>query len=82
MKTAPQQSVVETSDLDTELEELLRETLVPGTPPVQSPSPGYPLTPGAARITEEALYEPAIGLEDVVDELQLVGLLIVFVNDR
>ena len=60
------QSVVETSDLYSELEELLRETLVPGIPPAQSPTPGYHLTPAVAMITEEAFYEPTEDMEDVV----------------
>ena len=72
MQTAPQQSVVETSDLDSELEELLRETLVPGIPPAQSPTPGYHLTPAVAMITEEAFYEPAEDMEDVVNKLQAI----------
>ena len=51
--------VVGTSDSDSELEELLRDTLEPGTSPVQSLTSDYPLTPGAARITEKAFYETA-----------------------
>ena len=56
LQTALQQSVVETSDSDSQLERLLRDTPEPGTTPVQSPTPEYPLTPRAARITEEAFY--------------------------
>ena len=51
-------------------EELLRDTPEPSTPPVQSPIPRSPLTPGAARITEGAFYEPTEDLGAVVDELQ------------
>ena len=39
---------------DPELEELPRDTPKPGTPPVRSPTPERPLTPGAARIKVEA----------------------------
>ena len=46
-----------------------RRTPEPGTPSIQSLTPEYPLTPGAAKITEEALYETAEDMEDVVDEL-------------
>ena len=63
---ALQPPIVAASDSDAELEELLKDTPEPSTPPVQSPPPlppGPPLTPGAARITEEA----------VVDELQVWG---------
>ena len=63
-QTALQPPIVAASDSDPELEELLRDTPEPSTPPVQSPPPpppGPPLTPGAARITEKA----------VVDELQV-----------
>ena len=51
-------------------EERLRDTPEPSTPPVQSPPPpppGPPLTPRAARITEEAVV-------DVVGEEQLPWL--------
>ena len=61
---------MEALDSDSELEELLRDIPEPGTPPVQSPTPEYPFTPGAARITEEASYETSEDIEDVVDELQ------------
>ena len=66
LQTAPQPPIVAASDYDSELEECLRDTLELSTPSVQSlpPSPpGPPLTPGAARITEEG----------VVDELQVLG---------
>ena len=53
-----------------ELEELLRDTPEPSTPPVQSPTPGPHLTPGEARITEEAPYRTTGDLKAVVDELQ------------
>ena len=61
---------VGTSDSDSELGELLRDTLEPGTSPVQSLTSDYPLTAGADRITEKAFYETAEDMEDVVDELQ------------
>ena len=61
------------SDSDSELEELLRDTPEPSTHPVQSPTPGPPLTPGAARITQEASQETTGDLEAVVDELQVWG---------
>ena len=70
LHTAPQQPVAAASESYSELEELLRDTPEPSTPPVQSPTPEYPLTPGAARITEEASYETTEDIEDVVDELQ------------
>ena len=46
-----------------------RRTPEPGTPSIQSLTPEYPLTPGAAKITEEAFYETAEDMEDVVDKL-------------
>ena len=52
------------------LEELLRDTPEPSTPPVQSPAPGPLLTPGAAKITEEASYGKTEDMGAVVDELQ------------
>ena len=70
LQTAPQQPVVEASDSDLELEELLRDTTEPSTPPDQSPTPESPLTPGAARITEGASYGTTEDMEAVVDELQ------------
>ena len=70
LQTAPQQPVTAASDSDSELEELLRDTLEPGTPPVQSLVPGPLFTRGAARITGEAAYETTGDLEAVVDELQ------------
>ena len=70
-QTAPQQPVTAASDSDSELEELQRDTPEPSTPPVQSPTPGPPLTPGAARITEEASHGTTGDLEAVVDELQV-----------
>ena len=61
-QTALQPTIVAASDSDAELEELIKDTPELSTPSVQSPSPpGPPLTPGAARTTEEA----------VVDELQV-----------
>ena len=53
--------------------ELLRDTPEPSTPPVQSPTPGPHLTPGEARITEEASHGKTGDLEAVVDELQVWG---------
>ena len=41
LQTSPRQPVVEASDSDLKLEELLRDTLEPGTPPNQSPSSSY-----------------------------------------
>ena len=73
LQTASRQSVTAASDLDSELEELLRDTPEPSTPTVQSPTPGPPLTPGAARITQEASQETTGDLEAVVDELQVWG---------
>ena len=70
LQTAPQQPVVAASNSDSELEELLRDTPEPSTVPVQSPTPGPPLTPGAARITEEASYGTTEDVEAVFDELQ------------
>ena len=49
LKITPQQPVVEASDSDSELEELLRNIPEPGTPLVQSPAPEPLLTPEAAR---------------------------------
>ena len=54
LQTTPQQPVSAASESDLELEELLRDTPEPGTPPVQYPAPGPLLTPGAAKITKEA----------------------------
>ena len=71
LQTAPQPAAVETSDLDEGLE-LHRDTTERDTPPVQSPTPEYPLTPGAARTTGETFYEPAGDMEDEVDELQAI----------
>ena len=70
LQTAPQQPVTAASDSDFELEELLRDTLEPGTPPVQSPVPGPSSTPGAARITRKAAHGTTGDLNVVVDELQ------------
>ena len=64
-----QHLVVGTSD--SELEELLRVTLEPGTSPVQSLTSDYPLTPGAARITEKAFYEPAEDMKDLLMSYKL-----------
>ena len=50
LQTALQQPVVAASDSDSELDELLIDTPEPSTPPVQSPTPGPPFTPGAAMI--------------------------------
>ena len=50
--TAPWLPVTAASDSVLELKELQRDT-----PPVQSPTPGPLLTPGAARITEEASHK-------------------------
>ena len=63
--------------MDSELEELLRDTPEPCTPLVCSPTPKRPFTLGAARITVEAANEPAVNVEAVVDRLQAVveGLL-------
>ena len=55
-----------------ELEEHLRETPKPGTPPVPSPDPDRPLTPGAARITTEAVNRSAEDIEAYVDQLQVI----------
>ena len=69
-QTAPQQPIPTASDSDSELEELLRDTPEPGTPPVQYPGPGPSFSPGAARITEVAAYRTTGDLEAVVDKLQ------------
>jgi len=50
-----------TPDSDTEIEDLLRCTPEPRTPPVCSPD--RTLFPGAARITVEAANEPAVNVE-------------------
>ena len=69
-QAAIQPPITAASESDSELEELLRDTPEPSTPPVQSPTPGPPLTPGAARITEKASHGTTGKLEAVVDELQ------------
>ena len=69
-QAALQSPITAASESDSELEELLRDTPEPSTPPVQSPTPGPSLTPGAARITEEASPGTTGKLEAVVDELQ------------
>ena len=56
LQTASQQPVTAASDSESELEELLRDSPEPGTPPVQSPVPRPSSTPGAARITEEEAH--------------------------
>ena len=63
-QAAIQPPITAASESDTELEELLRHTPEPSTPPVQSPTPEPPLTPGVARVTEE------VAPEDLVPELQ------------
>ena len=63
LQTAPQLPVTAASDLDSELEELLRDTHETSTPPVQSPTP----EPGEARITERASHRTTGDLEAVVD---------------
>ena len=69
-QTALQPPIAAASDSDSEIEERLRDSPEPSTPPVQSPPPppqGPTLTPGAARITGEAVV-------DVVVEEQLPWL--------
>ena len=51
------------------MEELLRDTPEPGTPPVCSPTPESPLTPGAATINPEAVDEPSEDMEAIVEGL-------------
>ena len=69
-QTARQQPVTTASGSHFDIEELLRDTPEPGTPPVQSPVPGPSSTPGAAKITREAAHGTTGDLEAVVDELQ------------
>ena len=72
-QAALQPPIAAASDSNPELEELLRDTPEPSTPPVQSPSPPPPgplLAPGAAKIAEEASHGTTEDLEAVVDELQ------------
>ena len=71
LQTAPQLPVTAALDSDLELEEVQRDTPEPITPPVQSSTPGPLLTPGAARITEEASHKTTGDQEAVVDELKL-----------
>ena len=66
----PSKPVAAASESYSELEELLRDTPEPSTPPVESPAPGPLLTPGAAKITEEASYGTTEDMGAVVDELQ------------
>ena len=73
LQTALHQSVVETADPDAELEELLRNTTEPCTPPVSSPTLRSPLTPGAARISVEA----ANGSEENMEAVPRIPRLLV-----
>ena len=76
LQTALHQPVVEAADSDLELEELLRDTLEPGTPQFCSPTLESPLTSGAARINPEAAKESAEDMEAVVDQLQAIVALV------
>ena len=58
-----------TQDSDSEIEDLLRNTPKPCTPPICSPTLGRLLTPDAARITLEAANEPTVNVESVVERL-------------
>ena len=69
-QAALQPPIAAASESDSELEELLGDTPETRTPPGQYPTPGPPLTPGAAKITEEAAPGTTGELEAVVDELQ------------
>jgi hypothetical protein len=72
VQTAHDQLVVGKTDPDSLLEELLRDSPEPDTPPVRSPTTESPLTPRAARVNPGAVEEPAISLDAVVDQLQTV----------
>ena len=48
---------------------LLRDTQEPRTPPVSTPTLKGPLTPGAAKMTIEAVDESAVNVEAVMEEL-------------
>ena len=61
-----------TPDIDAEIEELLRDTPEPDTPPVLSPTQEGTLNPGAARISIGAAKKPAEKMESVVDRIQVV----------
>ena len=58
--------ISEEAALDLDIEDLLRDTPEPQTPPVRS------LTPGAVRMPVEAANELAEDMEAVVDRLQAV----------
>ena len=58
------------------MEELLRDTLEPGTPQFYSPTLESPLTSGAARINPEASKDSAEDMEAVVDQLQAIVALV------
>ena len=60
---------------DLELEELMRDTPEPGTPPVLSPVPESTLTLGAARITTEIVNGSAEDMEAYQQEVIVEGLL-------
>ena len=51
--TASIQSTVEMEDPDSELEELLKDSLEPWTPPKQPPPPEYPYLPGVSQNQKE-----------------------------
>ena len=74
LQTASHHLVVEAFS-DLELEELLRDTPEPGTPPVTSPGPESPSTPGAARITTEIVNGSAEDMEAYQQEVIVEGLL-------
>ena len=67
LQTAPQQPVAVASE---SYSEFLWDTSEPSTPLVQYPASGPLLTPGAAKITEEASYGTTEDMGAVVDELQ------------
>ena len=72
LQVAPHHPVMEVYS-DLELEELLRDAPEPGTPPVPSPDPETPLTPGASGIPIEAVNGSAEYMEAYVDQLQVEG---------
>ena len=81
LQATPHHPVVEAYS-DSELEELLRDTPEPGTTPAPTPAPEFSLTPGAARISTEAVNVSAGDMGAYVDQLQsLVESLLPWLKD-
>ena len=66
----PIPDTVEMEDLDSELEELLRDSLEIWTPPTQPTPPDYPHLPGVVWTAEQLVYAAGRDMERLRDALQ------------